>query len=230
MVETFSAYWKFLKKPQLLKLVSDKAMLWKDIFWLLALDFAFAGVVFLIYYLLLKFDLIVKYEEYDIFKRGFATAMILGAVVAPLAEEFLFRWQLRRPKVSVWFVLISMGFLMSSFTTNEYARFFIFIFLLVAGLVIFLTIGKLNRLKAIRVFRGYYIFLFYYTAVIFGYVHIFNMKGLTINDPSFLIYISSQLFSGLSMGYIRVKYGLGYSILLHCCFNAISIPIAWVFS
>jgi hypothetical protein len=81
--------------------------------------------------------------------------------------------------------------------------------------------------KAVKLFRGYYVFLFYYTAVIFGYVHISNIKGLTIADLSFVLYISSQLFGGLTMGYIRLKYGLGYSMLFHGCFNAIAIPIAW---
>jgi hypothetical protein len=228
MFETFSAYWQFLKKPRLLKLVNDRRMLWKDISWLLILNFAFAGMVSLVYWILLKYDLIIKYEEFDIFKYGFAIAMILGGIVAPILEEFVFRWQLRKPKVSVWFVMISMAFLTSSFTGNEYAKFFIFIFFIVVGLAVFPVIEKLNRMKSVKVFRGYYVFLFYYTAIIFGYVHIANIKGLTMADPSFIIYISAQIFGGLSMGYIRVKYGLGYSMIMHGCFNAVVLPIAWV--
>lgn len=229
MIETRSAYWQFLKKPQLLKLTNDKTMLWKDISWLLVLNFAFALIVILIYELLLNFNLIVKYEEFNIFQYGFAIAMVFGAIVAPILEECVFRWQLRKPKVSVWFVMVSLAIIISSFTSNEYAKFFIFAFFFAAGLVVFLVIDKLPRLKVVKSFRRYYIFLFYYTAVIFGYVHITNIKGLTIADPSFVIYIISQIFGGLSMGYIRVKYGLGYSILLHGFFNAIFIPIAWVF-
>lgn len=230
MIETLSAYWRFLKKPQLLKLAGDKTILWKDISWLLILDFAFAGLVISIYELLLKFNLIIKYEEFNIFKYGFAIAMLLGAIVAPILEECIFRWQLRKPKVSVWFVMVSLAILISSFTSNEYAKFFIFILFFIAGIVVFPIIEKLSRFKAVKLFRAYYIFLFYYTAVIFGYVHITNIKGLTIADPSFVIYVISQVFGGLSMGYIRVKYGLGYSILLHGFFNAVFIPIAWLFS
>lgn len=228
MIETLSAYWRFLKKPELLKLTNDKTMLWKDISWLFILDFAFSGVVILIYEILLNFNLVIKYEEYDIFKYGFAIAMIFGAIVAPILEECVFRWQLRKPKVSFWFVIVSMAILISSFTSNEYAKFFIFTSFFAAGLVFFLVIGKLRRVKAVKFFRRYYIFLFYYTAVIFGYVHITNIKGLTIFDPSFVIYIISQVFGGLSMGYIRVKYGLGYSILIHGLFNAVFIPLAWL--
>lgn len=227
MIETLSAYWQFLKRPQLSKLVNDKTKLWKDLSWLSMLNLVFTGIVALVYSLLLKFDLIIKYEEYDIFQYGFGVAIILGVIVAPLIEEVIFRWQLRKPKLSVCFVVISAALLVSSFISNEYTKFFIFISFFVVGLFVFASIEKLSRLKTVQVFRGYYIFLFYYTAIIFGYVHITNIKGLTVSDPSFIIYISSQLFGGLSMGYIRIKYGLGYSMLLHGCFNAVVIPIVW---
>jgi hypothetical protein len=95
MLQTLSAFWQFLKKPHLLKLVNDRGMLRKGLFWLLILDFAFAGMVGLVYWLLLKFKLIIKYEEFDFFQYGFGVAMILGAIVAPVLEEFVFRWQLR---------------------------------------------------------------------------------------------------------------------------------------
>jgi len=228
IIETFSAYWQFLKRPRLLKLTNNRTMLWKDISWLLILNFAFTGVVGLIYGILLRYSLINKYEEFDIFKYGFIIALIFGTIAAPVLEESVFRWQLRKPKVSIWFVLISLSFLLNSFTSNEYAKFFIFILLFIAGLLVFPLIEKLSRMKIVQLFRGYYVFLFYYTAIIFGYVHITNIKGLTIADPSFVLYISSQIFGGLSMGYIRVKYGLWYSMLLHGCFNAVVIPLAWV--
>ncbi|SMC60662.1 CPBP family glutamic-type intramembrane protease [Pedobacter nyackensis] len=227
MTETLSAYWQYLKRPHLIKLVTDRTMLWKDILGLSILNFVFAGMVCLVYWLLLKFNLIIKYEEYDLFQWGLLIAMVLGVIVAPILEEFVFRWHLRKPKLSVWFVLISLALLISSFTSNEYIKFFIFISLLVMGLSVFPVIEKLSREKVVKLFRGYYVFLFYYTAVIFGYIHIINIKGLTVADLSFIIYISSQLFGGLTMGYIRVKYGLVYSMVLHGCFNAVAIPIAW---
>lgn len=228
MFETLSNYWKFLKRPRLLTLSRDRKMLWKDILYLLILDFAFAGMVILVYNLLLKFNMIIKYEEFDIFQYGFAMAIVLGVVAAPVFEEIIFRWQLRKPKFSVWFVVISAALLLNSFTSNDYIKFFIFILFLIAGLVVFTLIDKLGRVKGILVFRGYYIFLFYYTAVIFGYVHLSNVKGLTVSDPSFVLYVISQVFGGLSIGYIRVKYGLMYGMLMHACFNGIVISLVWL--
>jgi hypothetical protein len=88
-------------------------------------------------------------------------------------------------------------------------------------------VGKLDRRKAILIWRRYYVFLFYFTAIIFGYVHYTNIKGLTPADPVFIFYIISQIFTGISLGYLRVKYGLVYSILFHAGFNFIAITLAW---
>lgn len=228
MLESLSAYWQYLKYPRLLVLSKDKNMLWKDFLWLLILDIAFATLIGIVYYSLLHFKLIKEYEEFDIFKYGFPLAMLLGAVIAPLTEELVFRWQLRKPKLSLLFVLISVGIVTWTFVKNDYALFFIGLGLLVIGLFAVFLMDKLNRLRRVKVFRTYYVFLFYYTAILFGYIHITNIKGLTLADPSFILYIISQIFGGLSMGYLRVKYGLKYSILLHATFNTIAIPLAWL--
>lgn len=229
MIETLSAYWLFLKRPTLFKLKQDKSKVWKDILWLLVLDYVFAGTIGFLYTILLHFNLITKYEQsFDLFKHGFVWALLLGAIFAPFNEELLFRWQLRKPKLSIWFVSISAALIMMSFTKSDYAKFFIFIGFLVIAIIVISFSEKLSRLTAIYAFRIYYIFLFYYTALVFGYIHISNIKGLTLADPSFLLYTGSQVFAGLTLGYIRVKYGLRYSIVMHACFNGIMIPIAWL--
>jgi hypothetical protein len=203
-------------------------MLWRDLLWLLVLDIAFTTLIGIIYYSLLHFKLIREYEEFDLFKYGFPLAMFFGVVFAPLSEELLFRWQLRKPKWSILFVLISIEIIAWTVVKNDYILFFIGLGLLVIGLVAVMVMDKLERLRKVKVFRRYYVFLFYYTAILFGYIHITNAKGLTLADPSFIFYIGSQIFGGLSMGYLRVKYGLKYGILLHAAFNFIAVPLAWL--
>lgn len=228
MLESLSAYWQYLKHPRLLVLSNNKKTLWRDLFWLLVLDIAFATLITIAYYSLLHFNLIRKYEEADIFKYGFLLALFFGAICAPVLEELIFRWQLRKPKWSILFVLISIEILVWTFTKNDYVLFFIGLGLFVIGITAILVMDKLKRLKKVKVFRIYYVLLFYYTAVLFGYVHITNIKGLTLADPSFILYTGSQIFGGLTMGYMRVKYGLKYSILLHATFNMIAVPVAWL--
>lgn len=64
---------------------------------------------------------------------------------------------------------------------------------------------------------------FYLFAVIFGFVHISNF-GLTTNvlllSP---ILIAPQVILGGYLGFIRVRFGLIWSILLHASYNAFFI-------
>lgn len=68
-------------------------------------------------------------------------------------------------------------------------------------------------------------YVFYAFALVFGFVHITNYE-LT---PSVLLFspilVSPQICLGLFLGYLRVRLGLIYSILLHMSFNAfLSVP------
>ncbi|MES2829429.1 MAG: CPBP family glutamic-type intramembrane protease [Bacteroidota bacterium] len=228
MIETLSAYWKFLKRPHLVTRKQDKSHLWRDIAWLLLLDFVVAIIVLSIYAVLLHSKLIAKHQTFDLFAHGFWWAFIMGAFLAPAIEELIFRWQLKKPKASLWFVLLSIGVIGVTATKNDYARFFIFVALIVISFLLVSYTEKLQRRKTIPLFRTYYIFLFYYTAIVFGYSHIGNVKGLTLADPAFIFFTGSQVFGGLTLGYIRVRYGLRYSILSHTMFNGFMIPLAWL--
>ena len=228
MKATLLAYWQFLKYPHLLRISSSKKDLKNDFIALLILDFLFATLVMGIFYTLLSLKLIREYEEADMFEWGLPVALLLGGVLAPVIEECIFRWQLGKPGLSIYFVMLSLIFSMFWFTENDYVLFCGAVILLVVALVFHALMNRLSGRRASRAWRRYFIFLFYFTAIIFGLVHITNAKGLTFADPSFLLYVSSQIFGGLSMGYIRLKYGLPYSMLFHTCFNLIAIPIAWL--
>ncbi|WP_420712341.1 type II CAAX prenyl endopeptidase Rce1 family protein [Pedobacter sp. SL55] len=88
---------------------------------------------------------------------------------------------------------------------------------------------KKGKFYSIRAWKKNYPFLFYYTAIVFGLIHLSNYKDLTVSDPSFVLYIASQTFGGLSLGYLRIKYGLTYSILFHAFFNLIVFSLAILF-
>jgi membrane protease YdiL (CAAX protease family) len=69
-------------------------------------------------------------------------------------------------------------------------------------------------------------YVYYGFAILFGYVHIYNY-GITTNvlllSP---ILIAPQIILGLYLGYLRVKLGLLYSVLLHGLYNGIlTLPL-----
>lgn len=222
MKETLVNYFSFLRYPRLLKLSKDKNTLQKDFFWLFLLNLLFTGIILSIYMVLLNFKLIREYEDFDPFKMyGPFWGMMMIVIAAPLLEESLFRFQLRRYTLSIWFVVISLALVFFSFIDDEPVRFFVGIVFFIIAVLATLMKEKMSIRKGYLIWKKYYVFLFYYTALIFGYIHITNMKGLTVSDPSFVLYIGSQIFGGMTMGYIRIKYGLIYSILFHACFNLV---------
>lgn len=73
--------------------------------------------------------------------------------------------------------------------------------------------------------KNYFKIGFYTIAILFGYIHISNYE-LT---PSVLLFspllIAPQAFVGLYLGFIRVKFGLLWSIALHACYNGLLFSI-----
>ena len=88
------------------------------------------------------------------------------------------------------------------------------------------------------IFRGPLIFFknsphfkyaFYTSVLFFGIVHIFNFQGGAAVYYLAPLLIAPQLIAGIFLGYIRVKFGLKWSILLHFSYNTILIGPMLIF-
>lgn len=77
----------------------------------------------------------------------------------------------------------------------------------------------------ITLFRDekYFKAAFYFFAVIFGLVHITNFTMTTNVLLLAPILVLPQIVLGCYLGFIRVKFGLGWGMLLHACYNAFFI-------
>ena len=77
--------------------------------------------------------------------------------------------------------------------------------------------GPLTLFKKPKIFR----LAFYTIGFIFAYVHIFNFE-MNLNVVLFSpLLVAPQFFVGMIFGYIRVKFGLLWSILLHGTYNGV---------
>lgn len=66
---------------------------------------------------------------------------------------------------------------------------------------------------------------FYVIGIIFAYVHIFNFE-ITTNVILFSpLLVAPQFFIGLIFGFIRIRFGLIWSILLHSIYNGILVSL-----
>jgi len=230
MKKSLLLFYQFLKKPSFLKKQRDKKVLVKDFAALFFLSLFFSTLLVAVFYLLLHFNLIKEHEGIDLLKQyGVLGTLAIACLFAPLLEELFFRWHLRDLHGSIYFVFLSMAGLIVSQIDRPLIQFGLVIGALLLAVLVIEFLKKRRKIYAIKLWKKSYPFLFYYTAIVFGLIHLSNYEDLTIADPSFLIYIASQTFGGLSLGYLRIKYGLFYSILFHACFNLVAFSLAIAF-
>ncbi|MNK00062.1 CAAX amino terminal protease self- immunity [compost metagenome] len=230
MKESLQNFYLFLKKPSLIKQSKDKKLLATDFTALFIIDFTFTVLLFSVFGILLHFDIIKEYEGIDIFKEyGALGTLFIACIIAPVLEETIFRYHLRDLNGAIYFIFISIGILIISQIDGIGSQFATIVLALVIAVSVIEFLKKKGRFYSAKFWKKTYPFLFYYTSFIFGLVHLSNYNGLTVSDPSFVFYIASQTVGGLGLGYLRIKYGLVYSMLFHAFFNLVWVLFAILF-
>ena len=230
MKESLQNFYLFLKKPSLIKQSKDRSQLMADLSSLYLVYFVFTALLFSVFGLLLHFKIIKEYEEIDILKKyGVLGTILFACLLAPFFEELIFRYHLRKLKATIYFFFISIAVMMSFLASSEIVQFAIVAAALIIAALTIDLLKKKGKIYTLKVWKKCYPFQFYYTAVVFGLIHLGNHKGLTVCDPSFVFYIASQTVGGLGLGYLRIKYGLVYSMLFHAFFNLVWVLFAILF-
>jgi len=206
IVMTFHALWRFIKKP--VELSEDKASL--------QLKIGTCGALFLIQIppLLVLMALVGGLEQLGLWDEDMHSLQkifqemepvlifFFAVIMAPLLEEVMFRLILR-------------------FRSN-----FLILWSIHIGVALHLG-QKRSLLKTARkVWDKFYGWIFYLMAAAFGLMHIMNF------EPSLNIYllapilVAPQILIGINLGYLRVRFGLIWSILFHAFYNGILMSIA----
>ncbi len=144
--------------------------------------------------------------------------VLLGVILAPLLEEILFRLLLKSNKLNFviyWIINVSLIIVLFIFERTDSLIILLTIFIIVQ--VIFL----LNYILKGKIFkRENFKYAFYASVIIFGIIHFNNIKDIElIHFIIAPILILSQLFSGFILGYIRMVFGIKYSMLFHFFMN-----------
>jgi len=64
-------------------------------------------------------------------------------------------------------------------------------------------------------------FFYYFSAISFGLMHLFNFSSNIYLILLFSVFlVGPQIVAGFILGFIRLKYGLKYSILFHMAVNS----------
>lgn len=131
--------------------------------------------------------------------------ILFTVIIGPFFEELIFRSYLRYKKNYLFNFIISLVSL-TGFRNEQKLDTFLSFF-----------------------WKKRYAFIFYFSAVLFGLVHICNFKfsyTILLLSP---ILVAPQIVLGLFIGFLRVRYGFILGFLLHVIHNALFIGITLIF-
>lgn len=149
----------------------------------------------------------------------------LVIVIAPVLEEIAFRgWMTGRPR-ALWLLACGLagGAMMALVQAHvvETAASLGFVATLIAALAGWIALRKRTTIPGW--FTTSFPVFYWLSAVVFGLSHLTNYPVLSW---ALLPMITPQLWTGLLLGHVRLRFGLPASMLMHGCANAVAIGLA----
>jgi len=162
---------------------------------------------------------------------GLTGAFLLFAIVgAPVAEEMIFRYGLRRPTHVFWMapLIVVPAIISGVWLDRQWPGVALGLILAVITSASLVCTGRLGswgwRWRRVYVRRFGWVFHFF--ALAFAGAHLLNYQlgGALWVAP---LLVCSQWLSGMVLGWMRVTRSLGTSIVLHGCFNGGPLLLFW---
>ncbi|GAB2767450.1 hypothetical protein GCM10027275_07260 [Rhabdobacter roseus] len=166
--------------------------------------------------------------------------LLVGALlVAPWLEELAYRWGLRfsaeRVAWSVGLVVFYWLPLGGTYSTNlvrvlDQPGFYLMgLVALVAGLTTYALLRVPLLAGAFqRRWERYFGVIFYGSALLFGLMHVSNVRELSATVWLLAPFITiQQIVFGLVNGYVRVRFGFAQAVVQHMLFNLVPIALRW---
>jgi len=156
--------------------------------------------------------------------------ILYGILIGPIQEELTCRMGLKYSPFRLSFSLafftilifpMIISYLDFSISSEIYILIIISSFSLI-GVVLGLYLKyRANQKPIINFYKSNFRFIFYLSAVVFAALHFSNYSNF--GQIWFLapLLVSSQFVGGVTLAYVRMKYGLSWSIFQHMATNAI---------
>ena len=146
---------------------------------------------------------------------------------APVVEEMLFRFGLRRPVMALGLIPLLVIVLLNGLAWW-------------ANSLLALTIALLWWVSArtvapralgyqwLRRYRRVFPFVMHLSVLGFAGLHIKNFVFVEVEWWMMVVLVTPQWVTGLALSWVRMQRGVGASILLHSFFNAGPLSVVWV--
>jgi membrane protease YdiL (CAAX protease family) len=180
----------------------------------------------------LDFDRYQQTEIYEMMTNNPLVFFILAVIIAPIIEECLFRSLIKPSQNEIlvficsWILFISLPFIPAK------ANFILkYSLLLLSVFIIFLFLKSIipeKKMKKMQYYlHKYYRLIWMLSALIFGYVHVWNyVSGFEFNFILFIL-IFPRIIAGYFFGRLKVQnQQLYWPILLHAMNNGIVVLLS----
>ena len=180
----------------------------------------------------LDFDRYQQTEIYEMMTNNPLVFFILAVIIAPIIEECLFRSLIKPSQNEIlvficsWILFISLPFIPAK--ANLILKYSL---LLLSVFIIFLFLKSIipeKKMKKMQYYlHKYYRLICMLSALIFGYVHVWNyVSGFEFNFILFIL-IFPRIIAGYFFGRLKVQnQQLYWPILLHAMNNGIVVLLS----
>ena len=146
---------------------------------------------------------------------------------APVVEELLFRFGLRRPLQALWMIPLLILVLLNGATW--WAGFLLVTTVLLCWWTSLKSTGPGPwSWRVLRHYRSVFGLVFHLVALAFAAIHLKNFIFIEIDWWMMVVLVLPQWVTGLVLGWMRVKRNIGSAILLHGLFNTGPLAVAWL--
>lgn len=193
---TYIEIFKFIVKPSFKKVVSGNMNMLAT-----TLKISFIHISFALLLILLFTDELYS-EMFGSFILGYEFVDLI--LIAPILEEVIFRYPLRRPLISLLFPVSSVLLKIKIYP----------LFLVLFVFQVF--VGYLSSMKKVGMIR---FFILNFKIYLFLSAIAFSMLHIKAIDLSSLIYVFLHFVSAIIFSWIRVKFNTYFAILSHSLYN-----------
>ncbi|MCK4358236.1 MAG: CPBP family intramembrane metalloprotease [Candidatus Cloacimonetes bacterium] len=161
----------------------------------------------------------------------FIVFLSFSLIIGPLLEELVFRLSLKFNRLNLSISCGAITYFFSSpclFNNKDVEIGINNIYRLLLGFTVFivfyyLILNNSIERKLSNFWDRNFKYIFYFSVLSFGMIHITNYE-LSLNHLLFIPIITlPRIILGIIFGFIRTKFGIGWSIVLHVFYNGVLI-------
>jgi membrane protease YdiL (CAAX protease family) len=143
--------------------------------------------------------------------------LVIFVIIIPIIEEFSMRGIFvinNKLNIILWTVCLIL--ILFTFISQRWVLLPLILGILALSLFLFFNFEFRQAFN--HFISNYFLLFLFLTSVVFGFLHLTNYQTL---DTHTVLKILPRILGGFYLGYIANKYGIMYSILMHCVNNII---------